>query len=35
MFQERKGYLEICLDGEDFGVLIDEVEVFELILESN
>lgn len=32
--QERKGYLETCLDGEDSGVSTDEVEPSELILES-
>ena len=32
--QERKGYLETCLDGEDSGVSTDEVEPSELISES-
>lgn len=33
--QERKGYLETCLDGEDSGVSTDEVESSELISESD
>lgn len=32
--QERKGYLETCLDGEDSGVSTDEVEPSELISEN-
>lgn len=32
--QERKGYLETCLDGEDSGVSTDEVEPCDLISES-
>ena len=32
--QQRKGYLETCLDGEDSGVSTDEVEPSELISES-
>ena len=32
--QERKGYLETCLDGDDSGVSTDEVEPSELISES-
>ena len=33
--QERKGYLETCLDGEDSGVSTDEVDPSELISESD
>ena len=32
--QERKGYLETCLDGEDSGVSTDEVEPSELITDN-
>lgn len=33
--QDRKGYLETCLDGEDSGVSTDDVEASEMSTEEN